>query len=422
MLRVPSRLAPLALALVLVACQDNNPTAPQRNTTRLGTGAGFTLLLTDAPNADITAAVVTISRITMQGTGGSVTLMNQPFTGNLLDLQNEVATLVRGADVPAGSYSQLRLVLSGAYIRAVTPTGTKIFASSPDYAGLNGLHADGTLQMPSMGQSGLKIDLPGGKLDVGADETIVMIDFDVANSFGHEAGNSGRWVMHPVVKATNVTFGGNVLAELQLGQGVTLPMLNGQQLTLGAFAAVLTPAGGGTPETIPLTLTNGVFSALFKGLVPGNYTLTFVGPAGLLTTFAPTLPITVTVLQKMTTTEVVTLSSAVLPGSVTATLALGTGVTLPSVGNPPVAVTLADFKAQLTPPGAGATPIVVSFANVNGTFQAVFPNLAPGTYSLTVLSPTGTTATYTPTVPVAVNVVAGTNATEALVVHTITAP
>jgi hypothetical protein len=72
--------------------------------------------------------------------------------------------------------------------------------------------------MPSLGQSGLKINLPGGKLDIGEGETIVMLDFDAAESFGHQAGNSGKWVMHPVVKATNVTFGGNALVQQPLGK------------------------------------------------------------------------------------------------------------------------------------------------------------------------------------------------------------
>jgi hypothetical protein len=416
MLRVAPGLAALALSVALVACQDS--TGPGRRatttTTPIGTGRGFTLLLTDAPG-DVTAAVVTISQVNLQGTGGSVTLLDHPVTVDLIQLQNAVSTLVRGLDVPAGSYSQLRLVISGGYIQS----GNEIFASSPDYEGLPpGVHATGTLVMPSLGQSGLKIDLPGGKLDVGADETIVMIDFNAAESFGHEAGHSGRWVMHPVIKATNVTFGGNVLAELQLGQGVTLPPLNGQPLTLGAFAAVLMPAAGGAPDTIPLTLVNGTWEALFKGLLPGDYSLTFIGPPGLLTTFTPTLPVTVTVLQKQTTTVLVTLTSAAFPGTITATLGLGTGVTLPTIaGNP---VTLSQFKALLTPPVGKVD--TTAFSTSNGTTTATFLNLVPGTYSLTVLNPAGTTVTYNQTLPIAINLTSGANVNDTITIKTATAP
>ncbi len=409
-----TRLATLALALGVVACSDNKITAPrQQTTTPIGTGRGFTLLLTDAPG-DFQAAVVTISQITMQGTGGSVTLLSQPVTVDLLQLRNQVASLVKGFNVPAGSYSQLRLVLSGGYIAVQTSHGTEVYATSPTYAGLPpGVHPTGDLMMPSMEQSGLKIDLPNGNLDIGADETIVMIDFDVQDSFGHQAGNSGRWIMHPVIKATNVTFGGNLLAQLQLGSGVTLPILNNDTLTLGDFAAVLTPAGGGTPDTVPLTVsTGGVFQALFKGLAPGQYLLSFLSPTGLLTAFSPTLPVTVTVAQKQTTTQIVTLTSAALPGTIAATLALAQGVTLPSLGSPPVPVTLGQFKAVLTPASGPAD--TTAFTSNNGTFQVTFPNRAPGTYSLNVLSPSGTTITYSPALPVSIPLASGATVTQAI--------
>lgn len=429
MLRL-SRLAPLALALAFAACQDRSPTSPgttnnTTTTTPIGAGKGFTLLLTDAPG-DVVSAVVTISEVKLQGQGGEVSLLQHPFTGDLVQLRNSVATLVQGLDIPAGSYSQLRLIISGAYIEVATTNGTRVYASSPNYAGLPaGKHVDGDLQMPSFGTSGLKIDLPGGKLDVGQGATIVMIDFDASQSFGHQAGNSGKWIMHPVIKATNVTFGGNALIRLQLAQGVTLPQLNGQNLTLGAFTGTLTPVGGGTP--IPVTFTDanndGIFEAMARGLVPGQYTLTLTGPAGLTTTFTPTLPVTITVGSAQTTTQTITLSSAAVPGTVTATLKLGTGVTLPSVGTPPAAVTLAQFKAELTPQGGTATQVAFTDANNDGVFEASFANLAPGTYSLNIVKPAGTTITYDVVPPVTVTVTnSGGTQTKAFVVTAATAP
>lgn len=425
MFRRTPRLAPLGLALALAACQDTTAvTAPEDGGTRFGTGKGFTLLLTDAPG-DLEAAVVTISEVSLIGSGGEVDLLDEPFTGDLLELRNEVATLVSGFDVPAGSYSQLRLVLDGAYIEVETQNGTQIFASSPDYDGLPaGAKVDGTLQMPSLGQSGLKINLPGGRLQIGEGETIVMLDFDASKSFGHQAGKSGRWIMHPVIKATNVTFGGNFTARLQLGTGITLPVLGGTQLTLASFQAALTPVGGGTATLITLSDTDGdgIYEAMYKGLSPGQYTLSFVGPTGLLTTFAPVLPLTVTVSERQTTTQTVTLATAALPGSVVATLRLGTNVTLPSIGTPPTAVTLAQFKAQLTP--TGGTPVEVTFtdANNDGTFEASFPNLVPGAYSLTLVKPAGITPTYDVTLPVAVTLASGATETKAFVITAVTAP
>jgi hypothetical protein len=414
----------LPVALLTSACASDDITAPSDGSEvlRIAPEKGFTLLLTDAPG-DFVAAVVTIERVYLQGQGGRVDLVTTPITVNLPSLQNEVATLVAGLDVPAGSYNQLRIVISGAYIEVEQEGGgTKVFASSPTYSGLpSGTQVDGTLVMPSFSESGFKIDLPGGQLEVGEGQTIVMIDFDVKESFGHEAGKSGRWILQPSIKATNVTFGGNVLAQLQLGTDVTLPTIGDQAITLASFTAELTPVGGGTARTVVFTDANndGIFEALFKGLPPGDYTLTLVGPAGLLATFEPTLPLTVTVSQNQTTTETITISSAAAASTINATLALGTGVTLPMVGG--AQVTLGQFRAQLTPTGGSAVVANFTDANNDGTWEVSFPNLAAGEYSLTILPPAGVNATFNPTLPIAITLAAGATSTHAISVTAATA-
>jgi hypothetical protein len=423
MLRRSSHLSALLCAMLAVAgCLDSNATGLDSEATGLEFHAfsfpkGLTLLLTDAPG-DFKSAVVTISEIYFAGGGnnGRVSLLDDPVTVDLLELQNDISTLVAGADVAPGSYSQLRMVITGGYIEVEGANGSStIYASSPSYAGLPaGKTATGTLQMPSFGSSGLKIDLPGGKLEVGEGSTVVLIDFDVKQSFGHQAGNSGKWVMHPVIKATDATFGGNVVARLQLASGVTLPTLNGQQLTLGSFSAKLTPAAGGTARTASFTDANGdgVFEAMFKGLVPGNYGLEYVFPAGVIVGLSATPPITVTVASNQTATHTAAVTSAALPASIRATLALGQNVTLPTVGGQPV--TMGQFRAQLTPQGSSTTS-VVSFtdANNDGVWEASFANLTPGSYSLTLLAPTGVTATYSPAPPVDITLTSGASETRA---------
>ena len=413
MLRKYSRFLPLAALLFGLAACDDGTTGPGL---RAGDG-GFTLLLTDAPG-DFHAAVVTISEIRLHGEGGGdVALIDEPYTVDLLELRNEVATIVQGFDVPPGDYRELRLIIEGAYIEVETDNGgTKIYASSPDYHGLpTGVVADGILHMPSMGQSGLKVKLPG-TVDVNEDDTIVMIDFDVEESFGHQAGRSGRWIMHPVIRASDVTYGGNLVARLQLGDGVVLPELAGTLVSLADFEVYLTPAGGGTARDGELTDadSDGIYEFMFKGLVPGSYELDFAGPAGLLVSFAPLLPLTVDVLERQTVTETVTLSSAMVAASLTATLTLGNEVTLPTIGEN--VVTLADFDAELTPDGGD--PITVSFtdANTDGTFEATFGDLSAGEYSLTILAPSGVSATYDVSLPVDVTLAEGEAQTQAIVV------
>ena len=391
---------PLLAFLGMAACEDGT-TGP-----RADGGTRMTVLLTDAPG-DFEEAVVTISSVTLKGET-DVVLLDEPWTGDLLELRNDVATLVQGVELEAGRYSELRLVVTGGYLAVEGPNGeSRIYASSPDYDGLPaGATVYGDLHMPSMGQSGLKVKLPGDMLEVAEGETVILIDFDVAQSFGHQAGNSGKWVMHPVIKATDVTFGGNVLAELALGQDVVLPELAGTLLLLSDFDVRLTPVGGGTAREGAFVDSDadGVFEFMFKGLAPGQYELQLVSPAGVIIGFAPVLPITVMVSERQTTTERVTITSAALASTVNATLQLGTSVTLPVVGGS--AATLAQFQARLTPTGGEASTVTFTDANSDGVFEASFV-VPGGEYSLTVLAPAGVNATFTPTVPVTFTVAPG---------------
>jgi hypothetical protein len=165
------------------------------------------LMLTDAPG-DVVTAMVTIDQIYLQpsdgGDDGRIVLRDEDVTVDLLTLADATADLITGVDIPVGTYSQLRFVVSGAYVEVENDDATTtIYASSPTYAGLPALATvGGELMMPSLANSGLKINLPGDAIVVAEDETVsLVIDFDVAQSFGKLAGGSGKWVMHPVITA-----------------------------------------------------------------------------------------------------------------------------------------------------------------------------------------------------------------------------
>lgn len=244
----------------------------------------LTVRLTDAPG-DFHAAVVTISEIYLQGSGGRTVVTTVPTTTNLLTLANDVATLADGVLVPEGSYRELRFVITGGYIEVEQDGGgTAIYASSPDYGGLPaGAQIAGALQMPSFAQSGLKVMMQDG-LDISGEQQILLVDFDVSQSFGQAAGGSGMWVMHPVITGASFGASGTVRASLALGDGVTLPGTS----TLGGFEAVLTKEGG-SAETALLTDADGdgTFETDFLYLLPGEYTVGFNAPAGVTATVDP---------------------------------------------------------------------------------------------------------------------------------------
>lgn len=287
-------------ALAALACRD----AQSPGTGRL------TILLKDAPG-DLVAAVVTIAEVDLQGSGGTQVLSDTAVTTDLLTLASDAATLVQDAVVPAGTYAQLRFVITGGYIEVDNGDGTtSIYASSPSYPGLpTGATVTGQLQMPSFGQSGLKVTLPADALIVpeGGDKVLV-VDFDVSQSFGRQAGGSGQWVMHPVIKGADITLTGGATVSLSLGAGVVLP----GGAALDGFTATLTASDGSTTTTAFADPDNdGTFVARFAYLVPGDYTVTIAAPAGVSSfTTSPALPATVTVPSGGTGTLALTVTAA----------------------------------------------------------------------------------------------------------------
>lgn len=303
------------LLLPIVACSDDAAS----NGSGGGDGTGqLSLLLTDAPG-DVAAAVVTIDQIYLVGEGGRTVVRDDAFTTDLLTLKDRTAELLRDEVIPAGTYSELRFVISGGYVELEDGS---VFASAPDYPGLTEFPPSGPvtgdLQMPSFEQSGLKVKLPEDGLVVGDGENqVLLIDFDVSQSFGHLAGNSGKWVMHPVVRATDFVFAARITVDVTLAEGVTLPGTT----TLGNYSVVLTrDTGDGTPSEEAVALTDvggGIWRADFPFLFAGTYavSLRFDGtpPAPVLTT-DPILPANVSVVDGGSATQTITITAAT-PGT-----------------------------------------------------------------------------------------------------------
>ncbi|HEX6939125.1 MAG TPA: DUF4382 domain-containing protein [Longimicrobiales bacterium] len=265
----------LALALPLAACEDDPGTSADT--------ARVSLLLTDAAG-DFEAAVVTISKVYLQGQGGEFVLMEGEETTDLLTLANDVATLAEDVTVPAGVYTQLRFVIDGAYVEVDNGDGTTRVYATADYAHVpEGVEVDGELHCPSCGvddpESGLKVNLPGGTRIEG-EQKILLVDFDVAQSFEGPKTGKGDWVLNPVIKASELELTSSVVASLALADSVELPSIGGTVLTLGNFRARLTNADGSSEE---LALVDGdgdsVFEAEFQYLIPGDYTVEFVTDA-----------------------------------------------------------------------------------------------------------------------------------------------
>ncbi|HEV2149510.1 MAG TPA: DUF4382 domain-containing protein [Longimicrobiaceae bacterium] len=258
----------LAGALLLGACEASTGSLAPNGSARL------TVQLTDAPG-DLKEARVKLSKVVLQGReGGDTAAARQELTvsgGEWIDLLTlsggKLKDLVSGATVPPGTYSQLRLVVDGAYV--VTRDG-RVFATK-DAQLPSSVTADGELVCPSCSQSGFKVKFPGG-ITV-EDATTLVIDFDVNQSFGHEAGKSGKFVLKPVLIGARKGGGtpalGTIGGTVTLAQGVAIPACGGQA-TLDLTRFVPTATGGTTTKT-GTTQANGAY--VIGAVASGSYTL-----------------------------------------------------------------------------------------------------------------------------------------------------
>jgi hypothetical protein len=261
MRRATALLLPLLTAFALGGCDDTTGSRSAR----------VSILLTDAPG-DLAEAWVRVDRIDLQGSasedgGDRVYLLDEQTEWvDLLTLSGgRTAELVGDAAVPAGQYGQLRFVVCDAWVRT---TDDRVFATRPDVLPA-GVAADGTLHVPSACQSGFKVNLPGGGLTLSEGSTILVVDFDVSQSFGHQAGHSGRWVMRPVMHATHVGLSGAVRGTVTLGEGVALPACGGGDTDLSLFVP---RAVAGADTVSGSTAADGAFS--IAPLHPATYGLT----------------------------------------------------------------------------------------------------------------------------------------------------
>lgn len=195
-------IAALALALgtgLVVACDS---------TLGLAEGDGrLTVLMTDAPFPFdlVSEANVTITRVDVVTETGVEVIMSSEAgeTFNLLDLQNGVTTALGSTDMEAGSFHQVRLIVSEASILLIDGREFDLF-------------------IPSGAQTGIKVLIPNGSVENGS-ETQLTLDFDVSESFvvlgnpDTPAGING-FIFKPVVRPVGMTVNGEP-ADADEGEG-----------------------------------------------------------------------------------------------------------------------------------------------------------------------------------------------------------
>ena len=232
----------LLVSLMAAGCDDSTD-SPTNTTgeTRLS------VYLTDAPG-DVESVWVQIDDIVLVGQGPQVSLLEEPTDViNVTELADAaVALLVAGVPVEPGRYTQVRFVLGGAVL--LDDYGN-VYAYG-DIELPPHLELTGELTCPSCSQSGIKVKVPGGVELAEADDAGILMDFDVSQSFGHVAGQSGKWVMHPVILGTvadpEAIGAGEGDAEIKgtiaLDTDVVIPECAGEVRDLEDFVPLATAA------------------------------------------------------------------------------------------------------------------------------------------------------------------------------------
>jgi hypothetical protein len=279
--RLLAAFALLALLLGLASCGGGGSSGGGGGIG--GTGSPSTLgtvnfALTDAPACGYDAVNVTIERVRVHASnsaaesdsGWSEVVLQPARRVNLLDLTNGVLVDLGQTRLPAGKYTQLRLVLG-------TNGGATPLANSVVPSG----GVETALTTPSAAQSGIKVDLD---LDVAEGQTAdVVLDFDACKSVVRR-GNSGAYNLKPRVTAISVTAGAGQRVVGYLAPAIARPTTQVSVQTAGVPVKSTVPDGTGTfvlypvpPGTYDLVVTSaGHVTALVTGVTVSASTQTDV--------------------------------------------------------------------------------------------------------------------------------------------------
>ena len=237
-----SFLATVVLMFSLVAgCSDSDTAAPQEGTGRMQ------VFLIDAPGdydeVNVEVIEVRIHRGDADSLSGWHTISLDTTYVNLLDLTGGNFAVLADSTLPAGHYTQVRLILGD--------NNTVV---------VDGVSHD--LEIPSSAQSGLKLNHP---FDI-SDGTIyaVTLDFDADRSI-HVTGN-GQYKMRPVIRLMVNAMSGAL-------RGVVEPV-DARAMIL---STAMIPAGMDSMVAYADTLT-GHFN--FPMLMAGIYDLEISATAG----------------------------------------------------------------------------------------------------------------------------------------------
>src|SRR5258706_3688037 len=185
-----------------------------------GANSQLSLLLTDAPsnydavNIDIQGIQVNTDMYSSTNTGWKSLPLNRKGIYNLLDFRNGLDTVLTSQELPAGTISQIRLILG-----------------DNNSVLINGIsHA---LSTPSSQQSGLKLNVHATLVE--GIEYKMWLDFDPRRSIVVTGNN--KYILKPVIRAYTNTTSGAIKGSVQPDSNSKIYAIRNMKDTIGSAIA-----------------------------------------------------------------------------------------------------------------------------------------------------------------------------------------
>lgn len=218
------------------------------------------VLLVDAPG-DYEEVNIDLKDILINRTGeeaGWESIGNvQQGTYNLLEFTGGSEALIADSEIPAGEIKQIHLLLG--------PENTLVLKGGETVK----------LDTPSALQSGLKLKF--NTTLVGGITYTIILDFDADKSIV-KAGNSGKYNLKPVIRVNTEAASGAITGKVTFPTGVT--------------SLKVTATNVNDTSILISTQTDEFGKFMLKGVLPGNYNLTFEKSVeSVLTQITPTTPV-----------------------------------------------------------------------------------------------------------------------------------
>lgn len=365
-------------ALILASCGGDGGIS--------GTGAPegtLRLSLGDAPSCGYDQINITVQKVRVHQSatagdddaGWSEIVLAPARRVDLLTLTNGVLAELGETPLPAGKYTQLRLVLADndaahPFANSVVPSGGRETA----------------LKTPSGQQSGIKANVD---IEVAANQRAdFVIDFDACRSIV-KAGNSGKYLLKPVIQVVP-----------RLVSGVE-GFVGGPLVTPGAGISL---QQGGVPIKSTVADSRGYF--LLQPVVPGSYDVVITAP-GRATAVVKGVPVSASVVTTVNTAgsaidppvsgsgtldgTVSVGGAASIDATVAVTQALTAGPTI-TIADAPVDADSGAYAYALSV----AAPVVASYAALPAPLAFVPDPGAAGRFTLTATTPGRTPKTAAP--------------------------